>query len=77
MQRTPEEHYFSLRQQCRELKELGYLFEGIPWIRKDSMYVRRNAGHELRIYRIENDMECCVIYPNGTSQTFAEPIKSE
>ncbi len=74
-QKILKDHYFMLRQTCPDLKQIGYLFEAMPWRWDGKMLKRQNAKHELRVYRIDGDVECCVVYPNGTSKTFATPLE--
>jgi hypothetical protein len=33
--------------------------------------VRYSTGHKLIISRVEGDIEACVIFPDGTTKTFA------
>ena len=76
-QRRLIDGYFTLRQQCPELKAVGHLFEAAAFQSDGEHMVRQSAdSHQLRVYCIEGDIEACVIYPNGTSKTFTNPAAS-
>lgn len=64
------ERYFALRHESA-LHEYTPPFEGKPWREDAGMLVRdADDGQQLRLYRIEDDIEVCVVSVDGTSHTF-------
>jgi hypothetical protein len=68
------EGYFSLRQDSSLKNETGP-FEGQPWRAEGKSMVRKGVGgSKLIVYKIENDLEVCVVYPDGTMKSFSQPM---
>jgi hypothetical protein len=67
------EGYFSLRQSSA-LKHETLPFECQSWHAVGKSMTRDGAdGSRLIVYQTENDLEVCVIYPDGTQKNFAQP----
>jgi hypothetical protein len=63
---SPED-YFKLRMDSEGLKAAGRRFEGVPW----GLIREADDGWIMKVYRIEGDVEVCIISPDGTSCTFS------
>ncbi|MFB6449266.1 hypothetical protein [Bradyrhizobium tunisiense] len=61
------EDYFRLRKSSEGLKEESPRFEGMPW----ALTRETNDGWTMKVYRVDGDVEVCVIAPDGTSKSFA------
>lgn len=63
--------YFDIRRASNALQRDGAVFEGEAWFDLDNSAVRRACGYELRVYRVDGEIEVCVVFPNGTCRTYA------
>lgn len=65
------ESYYRLRRQSSILRDGASRFEGKDWEHLADMVVRKADGWELRVYRVENVVEACLISPDGESHTYS------
>ena len=69
------EGYFDMRQ-TSSLKYQTGRFEGKRWHPVGKTMVRSSDdGWKLIVGQVENDVEVCVVDPNGTEKTFAQPVR--
>lgn len=68
------EGYFDLRRRSA-LKGETWRFECKPWVAVGKAMVRNSSdGYKLIVYLVEDDIEVCIVAPDGTLKSFAQPM---
>jgi hypothetical protein len=62
--------YYKLRRESSILKDADHRFEGKHWIVRPTQIERYADGWRLTVYKIEGEIEACLLNPNGTHRTY-------
>ena len=69
--RELREGYYRLRRSSSIVRDADSRFVGKRWEDHGQVLLRRAEGWELRVYKVEGDIEACLISPNGSSRTYS------